>query len=234
MLTELWSDIILNAIVFNLCMTEYLIRANTLASGGGGNCIDLWDLETGQCKASLSGHNDYIHCIAALEKSNQCVSGSEDGTVRFWDCRARQSMTSLVEPNKNEDAKRPDVGSWISCVAVDHAEQWLVCGGGPHLSCWHIPSSTLTAVLPTQNSCPLTAIYHEEKILSGGTEPIVFQWSVNGDERTELPVSPSSVYSLAINDNSQSNKVLSIAGNSTDINVCTNFHYEAFSFKFCA
>ena len=32
----------------------------------------------------MSGHKDYIHCVANLEKSNQCVSGSEDGTVRFW------------------------------------------------------------------------------------------------------------------------------------------------------
>ena len=26
----------------------------------------------------------------------------------------------------NQHAKRPDVGNWISCVAVDDAEQWLV------------------------------------------------------------------------------------------------------------
>ena len=32
----------------------------------------------------MSGHKDYIHCVAVLEKSNQCISGSEDGTVRLW------------------------------------------------------------------------------------------------------------------------------------------------------
>ena len=32
----------------------------------------------------MSGHKDYIHCVACLQKSNKCVSGSEDGTVKFW------------------------------------------------------------------------------------------------------------------------------------------------------
>jgi len=212
----------------------YNSQNDTLISGGGDNLVYIWDLETGEPIVTMSGHKDYIHCVANLEKSNQCVSGSEDGTVRFWDCRAKNSMSSMFEPNKKKAVKRPELGNWISCVAVDGAEQWLVCGGAPYLSCWHIPSSTMTSVLQTPNSCSLTAIFHEGKILTAGSEPTLFHWTMNGDKEAEIPVSPESVYSLAVNKNSKSNKVLSIAGFSLSIDVCTNFNYRAFSFGFAS
>ncbi len=40
-----------------------------------------------------------------------------------------------------------------------------VCGGGPYLSCWHLPSSTMTATLQTPSACPLSAVFHEDKVL---------------------------------------------------------------------
>lgn len=210
----------------------YNSESNTLISGGGDSNVYIWDLETGTCKATLTGHTDYIHCVAVLETSNRCASGSEDGSVRLWDCRTSNATTSILEPSKNANAQRPEVGKWISCVAVDDTEQWLVCGGGPHLSCWHLGSSTVTSVLTTPNSCQLSALFHEDKILSGGTEPKVYHWSVNGEKKAEIPASPKSIYSLVVNTNSSRNKVLSIAGESPNIDVCTNFNYQAFSFKF--
>ena len=46
-----------------------------------------------------------------------------------------------------------------------------------------------------------------QQILTGGTEPTLFHWSVNGEKEAEIPVSPKSVFSLAVNKNSKSNKV---------------------------
>eukprot|EP00794_Sanderia_malayensis_P008935 gene8936-9888_t len=203
----------------------YNSQTHTLISGGGDNNVYLWDLETGSCKTVLTGHEDYIHCIAVLEKSNRCISGAEDGTVRIWDCRTSPSMVKMLEPSKHEEAKRPSVGHWISCAAVDDAEQWMVCGGGPYLSCWHLASSTLTTVLKTHSACPTSVLFHDDKILSGGSEPKLYHWSVNGEKRAEIPVVPKSIYSLAVNANSSLNKVLAIAGESRSINVLRNEPY---------
>jgi len=33
----------------------------------------------------------------------------------------------IIEPQKNESCARPKIGKWISCVAVDKADDWVVC-----------------------------------------------------------------------------------------------------------
>lgn len=44
----------------------------------------IWDLNSGQRIASLSGHTGHITCIATLSHS-RCVTGSVDCTLRIWD-----------------------------------------------------------------------------------------------------------------------------------------------------
>ena len=47
-----------------------------------------------------------------------------------------------------------------------------------------------------------------QKILTGGTAPTLFHWTLNGEKEAEIPVSPTAIYSLAVNKNSKSNKVI--------------------------
>ncbi|XP_058966570.2 THO complex subunit 6 homolog [Pocillopora verrucosa] len=206
-------------------------QEDTLFSGCGDNNIYMWDLESGTCKNTLSGHSDYIQCLTLRTKHGQCVSGAEDGTVRLWDYRTKGSMTDMIEPCKNEDIHRPHLGSWIGCVAVDEGEDWLVCGGGPSLSVWHLRSMNCTSVLKTASS-QQSALFHDDLILSAGSEPTVFHWQINGDPKTHVPCTPNSVFTMQINDQSPKNKVLAVGGCSADIDVFTNFGYKALSFKF--
>jgi WD40 repeat protein len=37
-----------------------------------------------RCVRSFVGHSDYVHCVALSASNGQLVSGSEDGTVKFW------------------------------------------------------------------------------------------------------------------------------------------------------
>lgn len=90
-------------------------------------------------KSSFSGHSDYIHSLA-FGLSNAIISGSEDGTVRFWGKNrlriARNNLLNLVyldirtggkihslEPS-NSECSRPGRGKWIGCVASD--KDWMV------------------------------------------------------------------------------------------------------------
>ena len=43
--------------------------------------IDVWDISTGNCIASLHGHTDVVNSIAFSPDSRQLVSGSRDGSV---------------------------------------------------------------------------------------------------------------------------------------------------------
>jgi len=209
----------------------YREKDNTLVSGGGDNNVYVWDLEMGMMTGNLQGHTDYIHCVDYIKKTDQIVSAGEDGQVLFWDPRvASGSIDSLIEPNKLEEAARPEIGKWISCMATDPSEDWLVCGGAPHLSVWHLRSKTSTTVLKTPKSCPQVVAFHDDVILSGGTEPSVFHWSINGEMKTQVPCKAKAIYSLAVN--KLPNKALAVGGNSPYIDICTNFNYKAFSFYF--
>jgi len=77
--------------------------------------------ETGKCKMTFKGHTDYLHSVAIRESNCQVVSGSEDGTARIWDCRSGK-CTQVVHPVK----KKAFENSWVSCVAIDASESWLV------------------------------------------------------------------------------------------------------------
>ncbi|KAK7089077.1 THO complex subunit 6 homolog [Littorina saxatilis] len=68
--------------------------------------------------------------------------------------------------------------------------------------------------------------------MSGGTAPCMNHWRLDGTLQSSIPCTPTGVYSLAINKNSESNKVLCISGASPNIDACINFGYKSFSFVF--
>jgi len=199
---------------------------DSLIAACGDNNINIWDLSSGELKRTLKGHIDYVHAVNYLERSKQIISAGEDGLVKFWDERTKGELEQ-IEPNSLQMAARHSLGSWVSCLATDKMEDWLICGGASHLSIWHLQSKTAVTVFATPESCPQVVLFEDDYILSGGTEPNIFKWSINGELRTKFPCTPKSVYSLAVNENT--NRLLAIGGNSYQIDISTNFDYKAFS-----
>lgn len=199
-----------------------------LYAGCGDNAVHVWDIDNGKYLRALKGHTDYIHCVTVSPASHTCLSASEDGSVRLWDTRTPGQAVHVIEPYKNEDCVRPHHGKWVSCVSVDKDNDWMVCGGGPHLCLWHLRSLTPTTVFNT-NACHNFVSFHEDSIISGGNEAYINHWSVNGDKKAQVPCSPTNVFDVAINDKSDNTKVLSMAGNCNKVDICTNFGYKAFS-----
>ncbi|XP_075437878.1 LOW QUALITY PROTEIN: THO complex subunit 6 [Ascaphus truei] len=133
-------------------------KDNSLLLAGGSSKIHCMDLETGTFTLALEGHQDYIHCLALRDQQRECVSGSEDGSVRLWDLRSG-TQTHKIEVYKYEECARPQYGKWISCLATD--SDWMVCGGGPMLTLWHLRSVTPTTVFPIQESQQQVMFYQD-------------------------------------------------------------------------
>jgi len=201
----------------------------SIIAGCGDNNVYVWDLSTGENTQTLRGHRDYVHTVSYLQKDKQIISGGEDGLVKFWDLR-NADCVEQIEPNKLEQAQRASLGAWVSCLDVSPSEDWMVCGGAAHLSVWHLRSKTSTATLSTTSSCPQVVKFEDDFILSGGTEPAVFKWSINGELRGRFPCTPKSIFSLEVN--KTLNCVLAISGTSHQVDISTNFDYKAFSLQF--
>jgi WD40 repeat protein len=55
-----------------------------LASGSWDSCIRLWNIDNGDCVASLKGHSAHISFLAFASDGETLASGSIDGTLQIW------------------------------------------------------------------------------------------------------------------------------------------------------
>ena len=102
----------------------------TLASGGGwgDGLIWLWDVETGQHKATLKGHRGsedfyqgWVTSVAFAPDGEILASGSADHTIRLWDVETGQHKATLKghEREVTSVAFAPD-GKTLTSVSADH------------------------------------------------------------------------------------------------------------------
>lgn len=205
-------------------------KENSLILAGGDCQLHTMDLETGSFTRALRGHTDYIHCLALRERSPEVLSGGEDGAVWLWDLRMAKEVQT-IEVYKHEECSRPHNGRWIGCLATD--SDWMVCGGGPALTLWHLRSSTPTTIFPMRAPQKHVTFY-QDLILSAGQGPCVNQWQLSGELKAQVPGSSPGLLSLSLNQQPAAPecKVLTAAGNSCRVDVFTNLGYRAFSLSF--
>ena len=201
-----------NSLIFNS-------SENHLYAGCGDNNIYVLNLENGKKVRTMEGHTGFIHSIHSSD--NQIVSASEDGTVRLWEMR-QSSATSIMKPYENDKVARPEIGKWVGAANIN--DDWMVCGGGPKLSLWHLRSMEVTTVFPITDLKGIhVAKFHEDRIFAGGAGRHFYQLSLDGRVHGQIPTSASTVYSAELRENPH--KILAIAGSSMYIDICTNFNY---------
>ncbi|XP_055688073.1 THO complex subunit 6 [Lutzomyia longipalpis] len=186
--------------------------------GCGDSRILGINLEGGQIMKTYAEHKDYIHCLSGLE--NRLYSASEDGSVKFWDLRQKKS-TGSVEPYKNHELFRPQMGKWLGTVSC--TENFFVCGGGPKASLWHTRTNECTTIYPFPGAVHVSG-FNEDSVLLAGQNSNVIRYSLNGDISAEIPISSPATYSVIWQ--TAPTKIMSIAGAQNEIDICLNFNYK--------
>jgi WD40 repeat protein len=74
----------------------YSPDGRTLASGGHGPGVKLWDVATGAIKATLEGHWSPVGSLAFSRDGKTLASGSTDGDVRLWDVATGLERATLA------------------------------------------------------------------------------------------------------------------------------------------
>jgi WD40 repeat protein len=57
--------------------------------------VRVWDLSSGQCRATLEGHTGGVRSVALSADGGTAVAGSDDRTVRVWDLSSGQCRATL-------------------------------------------------------------------------------------------------------------------------------------------
>ena len=145
--------------------------------------------------AVLRGHADLLHCVAARPGANQVVTGSEDGTVRIFDVRSEKA-TSVIDPWRAEEARSrgggaAGGGSWVGCVALDEAENWLGMGcGGGCVTMWSFAAGACVSRFTA--SAPLQSLrLRGDNVVAAGAEPAVYRWNLAGRLMSDNRARPS-------------------------------------------
>ena len=85
----------------NELITEGQVQCLALSRDGSrvvicaGGSICVWNHLTNTTECQMSGHSDSVTCVAFSYDERHLVSGSEDKTVRMWDCHTGNEISML-------------------------------------------------------------------------------------------------------------------------------------------
>ncbi len=58
------------------------------ASGSDDRTVKIWDLETGECRATMEGHEGGVRAVAITPDGTRILSGAKDDSLRVWNATA--------------------------------------------------------------------------------------------------------------------------------------------------
>ncbi len=131
----------------------------------------LWDVATGDVVRRFSGHGDWVLSVAFSPDKAQIVSGSLDGTIRFWDVGTGEQIMLL------------DHGYEVYSLALSHDGRFLSSAGLEVLRLWDIPNVGLQTT-PEEMGNPLNFVHFPNPV--GGV--VTVEYSLSNPGQVQLLV----------------------------------------------
>jgi len=72
-------------------------KGNRLYVPCSDGTIRVFDAGNGSALATLSGHNDWVHCVAVAADGATIASGSADGVVKLWSADGWKPLATLLQ-----------------------------------------------------------------------------------------------------------------------------------------
>lgn len=115
-----------------------------IASGSEDNTIKLWDLNTGECLATLEGHEAGVRAIAISPDGQLLVSGSADNTIKLWQLPSVENEPICPDPIYTLTGHSGDV----KCLSISRDGQILASGSHDKtIKLWHLETGELKTTL---------------------------------------------------------------------------------------
>ena len=171
-------------------------NATTAISGSRDTTLRIWDLETGQCKNTLMGHQASVRCLEIHE--DLVVSGSYDTTAKIWSISTGQCIRTLQGHFSQIyaiafDGERIATGSLDTSVRIwDPKDGYASITVFSHVSLL-INNRNCLAILQGHTSLVGQLQMRQNTLVTGGSDGSVRVWSLS---------SYSPIHRLAAHDNS--------------------------------
>ena len=208
-----------------------VLSKERIVTGCSDNHIYVHDKETQKELVKLSGHQDYIHSLKFAEDHIPMLySASEDGSVRSWDLRTPKEPISVILPFKRGSLERPHFGKWIGALDVSPNCEWLVCGGGPKLSVWHLRSNKCIHVIDSPNVAHVAQYLPSDPssimFAGNGNQVSIWRMSTNSPIYDKIDSSIDNIYSIVHHEYVDYDyRLSSFSGDSFKLELCKNGKY---------
>ena len=93
-------------------------------SSSGDSTVRVWDLETGTCIKTFTGHNSWVRSVAISPDGQIIASSSDDPTIRMWD----------IDTGKCREIQTPHNNGIRSIAFSDDGQ--IVASGSQDRSIW--------------------------------------------------------------------------------------------------
>ncbi|MHC4176119.1 MAG: WD40 repeat domain-containing protein [Planctomycetota bacterium] len=104
------------------------VKANRVYVPCSDGTVKVYDDRNGRLLATLSGHEDWVYCVALNGDQSRVASGSGDGTVKLWNAANGRLLATLVHLG-------PKTDDWLILTSRGHfaasspsALRWKVAG----------------------------------------------------------------------------------------------------------
>ena len=200
--------------------------------------LKIWDLESGTCRTTFSGHKGTVMCLAL--GGEVAVSGSYDRTCKVWSLREERLLETLsghtgevyavsidgvriVSGSFDQDVRVWDLASG-ACTAVLRGHTSLVSqiviqdnelitgGADGRMGVWDLESSELKYAMLAAHDYSVTSIWVQDgHIISGGSDGLVKLWELKtGEVIQELGTEAEAVWKVAFGEAEVRNAVVAL------------------------
>ena len=140
--------------------------------------IQVWNHLENTIECQMSGHSERVTCVAFFYDGSHVVSGSDDKTVRIWDCHTGNEVALYQHLD------------WVTCVAFSHNSGRIAFGGNRTVGIWN-PSIGEIHTNPDNMSERLGLVYsvtfsHDDSQIISGWHDEVWIWNVMTNKSTRL------------------------------------------------
>lgn len=159
-------------------VTGVAVNAQLIASSSLDDTVKLWNLQTGELVASLTGHTRDVNTIAITPDGKTAISGSDDSTIRLWYLPNGAPLRSLTGHSRD-----------VSTLAVSPDGQLLASGSEDRtIRLWSLsngaPLRTMGGLAGMIRSIAFTP--DGKHLVSGGLDHKVRLWNLQSGEQLRV------------------------------------------------
>ena len=100
-----------------------------LAGGGDAGVVQTWDVATGQSKAKLAAHSDWVLSLAFSPDGKLLASGGYDGAVRLWEVASGKKLLDIAADPLPPANTPPGPVNVVLALAFSADSKTLAIGG---------------------------------------------------------------------------------------------------------